>query len=803
MQKKIVLAVIYLVFPILIFAQFKAVTLSGKVVDANSKTALPYTNIILKTGKDSAFVSGTITNDEGMFSFVGLKPGNYHLEANILGYQRHQQNVLIGQLSAFLDLGNIQLSESTSALGEVVVSAKQAEISSKMDKKTYSVADNISQSGGSVLQALSNLPSVTVGQDGKVQLRGSEKVAVLIDGKQTSLTGFDAQKGLDNIPASAIERIEIINNPSAKYDANGNAGIINIIFKKNDKQGFNGSVGMAGGLGTLWLKRDNLPTIRPAFQKTPKINPSIALNYRKKKVNVFFQGDWLYTETLNKNEFSERIYDDGTTIFQQVKRNRTTTYATAKTGMDYQLNTQNSISISGLFNREKIDDRGDNPYFRNDFSQRYRLWQFIEDEVKYTASASTAFTHKFIQPGHSLQVNGNYYFHREDEKYFFTNILENFTGTDAFKLLSDEHVFDLNLDYAKPLKQGRLETGFKLRRRAIPVNMQFFAGVNSPIDTNAGGWANYYETIPAVYGNYVYETQKIEIEGGLRTEYVQVNYDVNPNHNTYKSDGYAYFQPFPTLRFAYKMSDSKKISLFYNRRVDRPNEVDIRIFPKYDEPELIKVGNPTLQPQFTNTIELAYKTLVRKGSLYGAVYHRIIDGTITRIATQVPGNLLLYNIFQNAGRSYNTGLELIFQHQPAKWVSFTTSANLYQNTINAFTVTNKYPVPTIYSNTKQQRISGNIKLNTLCTLRKGLEAQSSLVYLAPDIIPQGSISARYGLDFGIKKAIQHGKGNIFLNATDILYAMRIKKEIVGNGFVLRSADFYETQVVRIGYGYKW
>lgn len=803
MQKKLVLAVIYSIFPILIFAQFQSVTLSGKVVDANSKTALSYTNIILKTGKDSVFVSGTITNDEGIFSFVGLKPGNYHLETNILGYQRHQQNVLIGQLSAFLDLGSIQLSESSSALGEVVVNAKQAEISSKMDKKTYSVADNISQSGGSVLQALSNLPSVTVGQDGKVQLRGSEKVAVLIDGKQTSLTGFDAQKGLDNIPASAIERIEIINNPSAKYDANGNAGIINIIFKKNDKQGFNGSVGMAGGLGTLWLKRQNLPTIRPAFQQTPKINPSIALNYRKEKVNVFFQGDWLYTETLNKNEFSERIYDDGTIIFQQVKRNRTTTYATAKTGMDYQLNAQNSISISGLFNREKIDDRGDNPYFSNDFSQRYRLWQFIEDEVKYTASASTAFTHKFTQPGHSLQVNGNYYFHREDEQYFFTNILENFTGKDAFKLLSDEHVFDLNLDYAKPLKQGSLETGLKLRRRAIPVNMQFFAGENSPIDTNAGGWANYYETIPAVYGNYVYETQKIEIEGGLRTEYVQVNYDVNPNHNTYKSDGYAYFQPFPTLRFAYKMSDSKKISLFYNRRVDRPNEVDIRIFPKYDEPELIKVGNPTLQPQFTNTIELAYKTLVHKGSLYGAVYHRIIDGTITRIATQVPGDLLLYNIFQNAGRSYNTGLELIFQHQPAKWVSFTTSANLYQNTINAFTVTNKYPVPTIYSNTKQQRISGNIKLNTLWNLRKGLEAQSSLVYLAPDIIPQGSISARYGLDFGIKKAIQRGKGNIFLNATDILYAMRIKKEIVGNGFVLRSADFYETQVVRIGYGFKW
>ena len=802
MQKTALLFSLVFLAQLPILAQSKGVvTLSGKIQESLKKEPIPYVNVVLKKEADKTFVAGTITNEAGLFSFVGLKTGNYVLETSYLGYENQQQAVLIGQLSDFLDLGTIVISENQQTLAEVTVTATQEGISAKMDKKTYAVAENISQSGGSVLQAMSNLPSVTVGQDGKVQLRGSDKVTVLIDGKQTALTGFDTQKGLDNLPASAIERIEIINNPSAKYDANGNAGIINIVFKKNKQEGFNGQIGLATGLGALWEKRANLPTIRPQFQDTPKLNPSLSLNYRKNKTNIFLQGDWLYTKTLNKNEFSTRTYDNGETIFQQVKRNRTTTYATVKAGVDYTFNANNTLTVSGLFNREKIDDIGDNPFFSRDFSNRYRLWQFVEDEVKYTASATATFTHKFEQVGRSLSVGASYYFHREDEKYAFTNILPAFTGTDAFKLLSDEHVFDFNLDYIKPLKQGRLETGIKLRRRSIPVNMQFFPGQNTPLDVNAGGWANYAETIPALYGNYVFETNKMEWEGGLRLEYVKVNYEVNPNHNTYKSDGYSYTQPFPNLRVAYKINANHKVSLFYNRRVDRPNEVDIRIFPKYDEPELVKVGNPTLKPQFTSSIELGYKNLLPKGSFYFALYHRITDGTITRIATQVPNSVILYNIFQNAGRSYNTGAEMVFQQNAAKWLSFTASANVYQNTIAAFSVSNKYPAPTLYVSDKQQLTSGNVKLNTLLHLPKGYETQVSAIYLAADIIPQGKIGSRFSVDLGVKKSIK--KGEIFLNATDLLNTMQIIKEIQGTTFRLQSTDYYETQVLRVGYNYKF
>lgn len=804
MLTKCILIFLFLVGSIsLLQAQTSAVTLSGIIKNKTDKAALPFVNIVLKTEKDSTFVTGTVSNEEGRFTLANVKSGNYVLQFSYTGFTSKSQPVLVGTLSAFLDLGSIELQQDAKQLQEIVVNANQDDVSNKMDKKTYSVAANISQSGGSVLQTLKNLPGITSSQNGKVELRGSDKVAILIDGKQTALTGFGSQTGLDNIPASAIERIEIINNPSAKYDANGNAGIINIIYKKNKQQGFNGKVGITTGVGALWQKRANLPTIRPQYQATPKVNPSLSLNYRKNKVNAFLQADWLYTETLNKNEFVTRTFDNGIVINQQTKRNRNTHFVTSKAGIDWSINEQDMLTISGLFGIEKIIDRGDQPFFNTDFSKRERLWQFVEDELKTTAAASVAFQHKFKQAGHLLNVGLNYTFHREDEKYNFVNSLPTFTGLDSFKLLSDEYVADFNIDYVKPLKYGRIEGGLKFRYRDIPTNMQFKPGLNSPLDTNAGGAARYTEIIPAVYGNYVFESKKLETEIGLRVEYVDLQYKVNPNHNTYKSDGYNYTQPFPSVRLAYKINDQNKISLFYNRRVDRPNEGDIRIFPKYDDAEIIKVGNPALRPQFTNTYEVGYKTNLKKGYFYTALYHRSTFGTITRIATQVPPGTLIYTVFQNAGHSSNTGIEMVLQHEFSKKISFNTNVNIYRNIIDAFTIQNKYPVVSTYTAGKEQLTSGNIKLNGVFNLPKQTDLQITGIYLAPDIIPQGKIGTRFSVDFGIKKQIQHSKGELFFNASDILNTLRLEKQINGTGFKLNSIDYSETQVLRVGYSFKF
>ncbi|MCB0700936.1 MAG: carboxypeptidase-like regulatory domain-containing protein, partial [Chitinophagaceae bacterium] len=289
------------------FAQSDKVTLSGHIID-DKQTALPYVNVAIYNTADTSFVIGTVSDEEGRFSIEGVGQGNYLLKVSYLSFKVKYQPILVGRLSQYLDVGGIVLTPETNLLEEATITEKRDAVTGGLDKKTFNVSDNASQAGGSVLDAMKNIPGITAGQDGKVQLRGSDKVIVLVDGKQTALTGFGNQSGLDNIPASAIEKIEVINNPSAKYDANGNAGIINIVFKKESQEGLSGKAGMAVGVGALWIKKENYPTIRPQYQATPKLNPSLSLNYRKKKINLFVQADDLYKKSLNKNEFVDRYY---------------------------------------------------------------------------------------------------------------------------------------------------------------------------------------------------------------------------------------------------------------------------------------------------------------------------------------------------------------------------------------------------------------------------------------------------------------------------------------------------------------
>jgi hypothetical protein len=358
MRPKNLLYLLFLLVCVPAIAQTGKVTLSGMVRDAGTKTVLPFVNITLTHARDSSLAAGSISTEDGRFKLENISPGNYLLTCSYVGYKPVSQPVLAGQLSNFLDLGNIDLVPELKSLDEVTVNGTQEVVSAKMDKKTFNLSDNISQSGGSVLEAIKNLPGITT-LEGKVQLRGSDRVMILIDGKQTALTGFGSQSGLDNIPASAIEKIEIINNPSSKYDANGNAGIINIIYKKEKKEGFNGKVGLTIGAGALWIKKENLPSIGPQYQGTPRINPSLSLNYRKNKLNVFLQADNLYTHTLNKNEFVDRFYDNGDTIKQQTRRNRNTNIVTTRAGADWFQNSNNTFTVSGLFSSEKILDQGE------------------------------------------------------------------------------------------------------------------------------------------------------------------------------------------------------------------------------------------------------------------------------------------------------------------------------------------------------------------------------------------------------------------------------------------------------------
>lgn len=785
------------------FAQIDNAVVSGTVRHEQSKELLPYVNVVVNDS-EGAFLTGTITNDDGIFTIDGLSTGDYSVIVSFMGFTEKVVPLHVGSLNRFLDLGAISLSESTTQLEEVIVTAQTMEVSSRMDKKTFSVEDNLSQQGGSVLQLMQNLPGVTIDRDGKVFLRGSDKVTILVDGKQTAITGIGSQSGLDNIPASAIASVEIINNPSAKYDASGMAGIVNIVFKKDQEFGWNGKAGLMLGVGALAEKEPNLDGIRDQYSFTPKINPSFSSNYKREKTNVFVQADLLYHKQMMKNEFTLRSYDNGDKVHQQFLENRTQPIYNVKAGIDYNPNKRNTFTFSALFNYREYTDLGDLPY--DDINgNRIRLWQYYENEINQTLFATLTHKHSFNQPGHSLTSSFNYSFRRKDEVFNFTNREYNpdLFGTDTTGLIADEHIFDLTIDYSKPLKSGRLEIGTKQRARNFPNDIYFKPGDNSILDPTLSGSAEYREWLSAVYGTYIYELKKFELEAGLRVEYAKVDYLVDPNHSVYSSTGFDYIDPFPSIRATWLISDNSRVSVFYNRRVDRPEEKELRTFPTYASPEILSMGNPNLQPQFTQSVELGYRQSWNGGYFYSSAYHRMSTNILTKIITEVPMSNRLAEVNQNADKGQNTGVELVLDQQLGSKLRLNANGNIYRNNIGAFTIVNAYPSDITYVGQKQNIITGNAKVNLIAKMLKDTELQVTGIYLAKDIIPQGKILARYSIDAGLSKKIQNGKGELFINVSDILNTLVMRHEIEGTTFSLISDDYYETQVVRIGYQYRF
>jgi outer membrane receptor protein involved in Fe transport len=381
----------------------------------------------------------------------------------------------------------------------------------------------------------------------------------------------------------------------------------------------------------------------------------------------------------------------------------------------------------------------------------------------------------------------------------------NFIGTDTTGLLADENIFDLTVDYSKPLKSGRLEVGTKQRARIFPNNIYFKPGDNSILDPGLAGSAEYREWLSAVYGTYIYERKKLELEAGLRLEYANVDYLVDPNHSVYSSTGFDYIDPFPNVRATWLISNNSRLSAFYNRRVDRPDEKELRTFPTYASPEILSMGNPNLQPQFTQSVELGFRQSWSGGYLYSAAYHRMSTSILTKIITEGPTLNLLTQVNQNADKGQNTGIELVLNQQLTSKIRLNANGNIYRNNIGAFTIVNAYPNnnAATFTGEEQTIIAGNAKVNLIANILKDTELQITGIYLAPDIIPQGKILARYSIDAGLTKKIQKGKGELFINASDILNTLVIRYEIEGTTFNLISDDYYETQVVRIGYQYRF
>ena len=784
----------------------KTIVIQGTVVEENAQP-LPFVNVVLKNAQDGSTVTGTITDESGAFSLNNLPTGNYNLEISFIGYENVARKITAGGLNPIFDFGKIQMTPSAEALTEVQILAKQAAVSADLAKKSFSLDENLAQAGGSVLDAMKTMPGVAFDQEGKVVLRGSDKVVVLIDGKQSSLTGFGNQKGLSNIPAANIERIEIINNPSAKYDANGFAGIVNIIYKKEKQTGFNGDAGISFGLGAFGKRKPDTPTDFGSYSVNPKLIPSLNLNYRTGKLNYFLQSQFIIQKALPNNEFTTRFYNDGRNILSQVPENRKQFRSIISGGVDYQLSENDMLTFSGMFDREKHIDTSQVAFINLNQNLRNRLYTWKEEEITSFINAAINYKHNFEQAGHSLAANLQYTRGLEDESYFLNDSSAVRIGRDMTNIRAIEHTTLAAVDYTRALSSGKIELGAKGRFRRLPVDYTIMRGNQSIIYPNLGDYSKWSENLYGAYVNYLLEQEKFDVEAGLRAEQTEVSYKLDPQNTYYNTnDNYDYFELFPSVRFTYKLNTENKISLFYNRRVDRPGEPELRIFPKYDDPELLKVGNPYLRPQFTNTIELAHRFSWENGSLFSAVYHRNIDGAYQRIFSidnSNPQYDIVNRIYQNTGHSTNSGVEVLFSQDLTDHWKLSSSFNIYSNGIDAFQGTLLFPYERPFTIEKSSDIAGDFKITNTVQLPLQMEAQLTGLYYSKKNIPQGEELARYSVDFGFKKSIWDKRGELSLSSTDLFNRFGLRQRLTGNGFTAVYENYYETQIVRVGFNYKF
>ena len=774
---------------------------SGQIIDDKSKENIPFATVTIMAKEKGEIVTGTMSDENGRFLFSGLSKGEYNIQASYIGYESKTIGLLIGELSPVYNMGKIALAESVTLLGEVQVIGQRQLVSQNMDKKIFDISNNISQSGGSLLTAMSNLPGVSVNQEGKVLMRGSDKVAVLIDGKQSALTGFGNQKGLDNIPASNIERIEIINNPSAKYDASGMAGIINIIYKKEQQTGFNGDAGFSFGLGALTKRKEDLPSTLGSYSLNTKVIPSLNLNYKSSGINVFLQTEIMHQRQLPNNEFTTRNYTDGSFIISQIPENRTQTHYLIKGGIDWQLNENNIFSLSGMYDYESHLDKTDAGFFNKNM-ELGRTWQWDEHENTGLANISGTFKHKFINPGQELNATLQYTNGWENEKYYLREISSLRIGEDTTHVIAKEHITQLYVDYVHPVSNGRFEAGAKGHIRRLPVTYDVYKGNNSIIYSGLGNWSDWGEDVAALYANWIFETTKMGVEIGLRTEYTHIFYDISPNNIYYPSnDEYDYWKLYPNVRLTWKINQHNRLSVFYNHRIDRPSEAELRIFPKYDDPELLKVGNPYLRPQYTHNFELTYKYLWNSGSVFLSGYHKIIEDPYLRIYAideHSADYSIINKVYENTGKTTNTGMELIAEQRISKVWRVSGSFNFFHNRISAYDGILYFPYERPFFISKSDDNTWYAKINNQYSIGGSCQIQLSGVYFAPMNIPQGRRLGRGGIDIGFKKNFYKDRMELLISMRDILNTMAIKETVYNDGFEATYENYYETQVITAG-----
>ncbi|MBR9758270.1 MAG: TonB-dependent receptor [Algicola sp.] len=649
---------------------FKDGTITGKVIDATLNQPMPYVTIVIKNNAGET-ITGSITDDNGNFKITSVPEGNIVVNIQFIGYKTITKHVTINKDNFRVNLGQIELEEEAAALDEVTVVAEVSTIQQKVDRKVITIGKDLTTAGATASDIMTNLPSVNVDQQtGNISLRGNENVRVMVDGK---LSNVPVAQLLRQIPSTSIKSIELITNPSAKYNPEGMSGIINIILHKNTKLGFNGNI--------------NLGVTKEVFAK---FNSSIDMNYRNGKLN--FYGN--YGNNIGKwDNFGQvnRLDDLSRQDFKFFNNNKSHLF---KVGVDYYLNDRNTISFFTNQNFFEGNGVGNTLITNADTTTRQQI--FTDETDNGSGQYNLAFKHKFKKENETLDVEIDYNDFSQDQLADFNYINFSFPVDYLDFVDTNRDQTTINVDYVNPLSDvAKLEVGGEVRLFNSVIDYKS-TGVtydqNSNLIPTPQTNFDYQRNIYSLYATYGKTLDKWSYQLGARLE--QVNVDAEPlrifQDNTteflpFEND---YFQVYPSAFLTYKASDKNSYQVSYSRRVDRPGLGQVNPIREWSTPRVSSYGNPELQPQFTNSTELNYTRSLSKGSLTAGVFYRIIEDQISRMVridrTNVSdaNSILSYDNFENSS-AY--GLEVSGNYRPTKWWSLNGSFDLYSQTQKGLT----------------------------------------------------------------------------------------------------------------------
>jgi len=764
-------------------------TVSGKVVDSRTNLPVEYANVIIFT-RDTAVVNGGITTGEGVFMVRGVPFGSYKLKVSFIGYDDLWIDTLIlnGRNRNVL-FEPIKLSQSSQMLENVTVTAQRSVLEMQIDRRVFNVDQSILTQGQTASEVLETVPTVEVDMDGNVSLRGSGNVTILIDGRPSALMGSDVATALQQIPAGMIESIEIITNPSAKFDPEGMSGIINIKLRKDRRAGLNGVATV--GYGT-W----------------EKYNGSLNLNYRTQKFNLFtnysFNNRDFFrkgtTFTVNRRNPDSLHYVDQDIHLDMLRRSHM-----IRGGADWFINSKNTLSAFITYNtNSRSSDETVNTEYRDSQEIPSVITRRLSDNSSLGSGHDIVLTwqKKYDTQGRELLVDANYSANNSsgdawyEDTYTLLDYLESMAYGQDRRLNDDfSRLASLQADYTHPVTaNSKIEAGGRFGYRLIDNDQDARL-----YDTLLGDWVPdtlrinhfiYDEYIVAGYTTWSGKVQKFSYKAGLRYEHTWTRGRLIDTGDEFTNK---YPALFPSLHISYKMNSETEFQISYSRRISRPRSRALNPFANYSDPLNVRQGNPYLEPEYTNSFEVGFSRMFKKASIIASVFYRQVNNQMERYKFITPEGVTVMT-YQNLSSGIQYGYELVGTYNPYRWWTMNATFNMNQRVLDA---------SKIQEGLGNSGMMWSTRLMSTLNLKTGTSVQITGYYSSPWIMTIGVSAPRYGMDMGVRQSLLKNKASLSLRFSDVFYTSRWKMSLDGIGFSQEVERYFDSRVVNLTFSYQF